>query len=164
VAVLFDYFVAPSDAAAAATLDRTNGPRTAEPAKRGLFGRRRDVELAAYRTVSTGIDPVVQAGTLEEILTGRDYDELKSNPKWGKSLAIRNEGERLVLTITDTLIAALADASDDRLAAVAIPWSQTEEFWGMGDPSVLAKLLRDLAELARAARDDQHSVYCWVCV
>ena len=164
MAVLFDYFVAPSDSDAAATIDRIGGPGTAVPARPGLFGRRSNVGQAAYRTVSAGIDPVVQAGTLEEILTGRHYDELESNPKWGKSLAIRNEGEQLVLTVTDTLIAALADASDDRLAEVAIPWSQTEEFWGAGDPLILAKLLRDLAELARAARDDRQFVYCWVCV
>ncbi len=117
--VLYDYFVAPSDAEAAATIDRAGGPgQPASPASRtrtrGLF-RHRQQEPApigdgqSYPTVAdTGIDPAVQGGTLEELLTGRPYDEIEQDPRWGKSLAVRDGGERLVLTLTDSLIDALA--------------------------------------------------------
>jgi len=121
--------------------------------------------MPAYLTVGdAAFDPVVQAGTLEELLTGRPYDELESDPKWGGILADRDGGEGLVVTVTDTLVAALADADDEQLSALAGAWSQTEEFWGQADPEVLKSLLGDLAGLARQARAKGQSVYCWVCV
>jgi hypothetical protein len=137
MAVLYDYFAAPSDDEAAGVIDRLGGPgqsRTSAPPKgRGLFGRGRRVETlddaAAYPTVSdTGIDPVVQGGTLEELLTGRAYEQIEEDPRWAQSLAVRDGGERLVLTLTDGLVDALAQASREDLTAVALPWSETEEF------------------------------------
>ncbi|MGY2703334.1 hypothetical protein [Nocardioides sp. HB32] len=172
--VLYDYFIAPSDADAAATIDRRGGPGQPDlpvPVKgRGLFARRRqqegpDIDAVVYATVAdTGIDPVVQGGTLEELLTGRTYEEIEQDPRSGHSLAVRDGGERLVLTLTDGLIDALAQSSPDQLAAAAIPWSQTEEFWGAGDPEELGAILRDLSALARDARTRGESVYCWVSV
>jgi len=47
---------------------------------------------------------------------------------------------------------------------VAVPWSQTEEFFGRGDPQILTGLLHELAELARRARTKDERIYCWVCV
>jgi hypothetical protein len=67
-------------------------------------------------------------------------------------VAVRNEGERLVLAVTDQLQTALASADDARLAQVAVPLSQTEEFWGGGDPTVVAKGVRRLAGLASLRR------------
>ena len=138
--VLYDYFIAPGDDEAAATIDRTVGPgqpsSTPEKKSRGLFGRRPKEaattdEGSPFPTIEdTGIDPVVQGGTLEELLTGRTYEEIEQDPRWGQSLAVRDGGERLVLTVTDGLIDALAQASPERLASAAVPWSQTEEFWG----------------------------------
>ncbi len=52
-------------------------------------------------------------GTLEELLTGRDYDELRDDARCGKDLAVRGGGERLVCTITDTLLVALAEATEE---------------------------------------------------
>lgn len=69
-----------------------------------------------------------------------------------------------MLTITDSLAAALANASDERLAEVAVPWSQTEEFWGQADPEELAEFLRDFASLARGAEEAGQRLYCWLCV
>jgi hypothetical protein len=124
-----------------------------------------DEAAAAYPTVSdTGVDPVVQGGTLEELLTGRAYEQIEEDPRWAQSLAVREGGERLVLTLTDGLVDALAQASDERLAEVAVPWSETEEFWRSGDPSALTPLLLDLANLCRDARSRGDQVYCWVCV
>jgi hypothetical protein len=68
------------------------------------------------------------------------------------------------MTLTDELRAALADAGDEQLASVAVPWSQTEEFRGQGDPQVLTRLLHELAELARRARSRNEHMYCWACV
>jgi hypothetical protein len=172
--VLYDYFVAPTDTEAAAAIDRVGGPgqpdRPAPVKGRGLFARRQkhadpNLDSAVYATVAdTGIDPVVQGGTLEELLTGRPYEQIEQDPRSGQALAVRDGGERLVLTLTDGLIDALAQSSPDQLAAAAIPWSQTEEFWGTGDPAELTPLLVDLSALAGDARARGESVYCWVSV
>lgn len=144
MSVRYDWFLALDDAAAAAA---------AGPAAAGT----------AYRTVAdTRIDPVVQGGTLEELLTGRSYDAIEQDPRWGTTLAERDGGERLVLTVTDSLVDALATADGDRLGAVAVPWSQTEEFGGAADPETLRVQLLLLSSLAREARERGGSVYCRV--
>jgi hypothetical protein len=148
VGILYDYFAAPSDERAAETIDIIGGP--------GKVG------LPVLPT--KGIDPVVQLGTLESLLTDVDYDTVTASPRSGHAVAIRDEGERLVLTITDELQRALASASPQQLDAVAVPWSQTEEFWGNVRPEALATFLYELAQLARGARDSSSRLYCWVCV
>lgn len=172
VGVLFDYFAAPGAAAAAETIDWVGGPsrppNTTPPVRRGLFGRRPNasdaVPQAAYRTLNdTGIDPVVQAGTLENLLTGRSFDEILT-ANAGAQVAVRDGGQRLVLKVSDGLVDALSAATADSLADVAEPWSHTEEFWGAGDPEELAGFLTELAALARHARGEGQSVYCWTCV
>ena len=177
--VLYDYFSAPSDEAAASTIDRVGGPGSQAVlapvvSKRGVFGRKSsepapqfidDESLPVFDTLSAkGIDPRVQLGTLEELLTGRAYDDVVADPRSGKDLASRDGGEGLVLTITDSLAGALVAASDEQLAEVAMPWSQTEEFWGQADPGDLAEFLRDLAALARRADAAGHRLYCWLSV
>jgi hypothetical protein len=168
--VLHDYFIAPNDASAAATINWAGGPgrHISPPAKRGPFGWRK-VEsepsgvAAPFPTVAdTGIDPVVQGGTLEELLTGRPYEQIEQDPRWANVLADRDGGQGLVLTLTDGLIGALAQANTEQLARVAVPWSATEEFLGQGDPEALTSLLGDLSMLARDARARGESVYCWV--
>ena len=171
--LLCDYFVAPSDDDAAATIDRDGGPGSpmATPRlQRGPGSFRRGAESAGeagpvevFPTVDAkGIDPVVQMGTLEALLTGRGFDDvLEAQPD---VLAVRNEGERVVVKVSDGLTAALAGTSDDGLAQVAYPWSKTEEFWGAGDPVVLACVLQDLAGLARLAVDRRQALYCWLSV
>jgi hypothetical protein len=56
----------------------------------------------------------------------------------GRMVAVEDDGERAVEASTDPISATLADPDDERLAAVAMPWSQIEEFWGYGDPKALA--------------------------
>lgn len=178
--VLFDYFAADSDSEAGSVIDRAGGPgsqtvQVSPPTggKRGLFGRKRatpqpfttDPGLVAFDTVSVkGIDPVVQLGTLEELLTSRPYDDVVNDPRAGKTVASADGGERLVCTITDSLTTALARASDEELQRVAQPWSQTEEFWGDADPEELTEILGELAGLARRAQANGHRLYCWVCL
>ena len=178
--VLFDYFSAGTDEEAAAVIDRPDGPGTeevvvpeAEP-KRGIFGRKRRLaapvtgaipEQFRYDVVSvTDIDPVVQLGTLEELLTGRPYDDVVDDPRSGHAVAVRSGGERLVLTLTDSICAGLASADDDFLEQVAGPWSETEEFWDAADPRILADFLKELSGLARRAEASGKRLYCWVCV
>lgn len=149
MSVLCDYFAAESDRAAATFVD--GGPLGADPP-------------AAAVVEATGLEPVVMLGNLEALLTGRAYDDVMADPRQGEAVVVRDEGERVVVTITDSLVAALAAADDPRLEQVAQPWSQTEEFWGDGDPVMLAGLLKDLAAMARQAQSAGHRLYCWVCV
>jgi hypothetical protein len=153
VAVLFDYFVAPSDAVAATVVDRIGGPgSSAHPAA-----------PAAFPTVrAPGVDPVVLTGRLEELLTGRTFEEILDDPTSGP-VAARDGGARAVVRLTTSLAEALARADESRLEAVAPAWSRSREFWGRGDPVALADLLRSLAAVARKAVDEEQAIYCWVC-
>lgn len=145
--VMYDYFAAPSDAAAASVLDQLTGPSKVFP------------------TVETKwIDPVVQMGTLESLLTGIDYRTVIQDPRSGQELSGEDDGEQAVITVTDGLQATLAGADEERLREVAVPWSQAEEFWGQGDPEFLSELLIELAALARAATDRGERLYCWMCL
>lgn len=69
-----------------------------------------------------------------------------------------------VSRLADSLQAALAGAGEARLREVAQPWSETEEFWGQGDPAVLGDRLIGLAALARRGRDTGQRLYCWICL
>jgi hypothetical protein len=159
--VLFDYFSADSDESAASAVSLPGGPG-------GPSGTDAPADLPGetpFDTVHTkGVDPLVQLGTLEALLTERDYAQIVTGPRAGRPLAIQDRGERLVVTLTDELQAALADAEEAVLASVAEPWARTEEFSGQGDPQLLTGLLQGLAELARRARAKNERMYCWVCV
>ena len=155
---LFDYFAASSDEQAATAIDRPAGPEMPDD-------RPGAPHPDPFDTVSVkGIDPVVQLGTLESLLTGRDYDEVVADPRSGEALAVRDRGERVVVTLTDALRDALANAGREQLAAVAVAWSRTEEFWGMGEPDAVTDFLIALAALAHRARHADQRLYCWVCV
>ncbi|GHJ14982.1 MULTISPECIES: hypothetical protein [unclassified Micromonospora] len=149
--ILCDYFSASTDETAAAVADVLGGPRAASEPGFDV------VELK-------GLEPTVQLGTLEALLTSVDYDVVTRNPRQGKAVAIHNDGEVLVISLTDELRAALAAASESRLREVAAPWSETEEFWGQAEPSILAEALIELAGLARRAATRGERLYCWVCV
>jgi hypothetical protein len=141
---LFDYFAAPSDAAAALVLDRDGGP---------------DPDEFPVLPVK-GIEPMVQLGTLEELLTGRAYAEIAAGPRAARMLRTRDE--RYVVTLTDELQDALTAVDDDELADIAVPWSRTEEFRGVADPGVLAEFLGSFADLARFAVERGERLYCWI--
>lgn len=144
--VLFDYFAAPDDAVAATVIDVVGGPAE-----------------AGFPTVALkGVDPFVQLGTLESLLTGVDYDIVAGRDI--APVAMADDGERLVVGVSGDLHAALSAADDVRLREVVEPWSRTEEFGGHADSSDLATTLSGLAELARTATTRGHRLYCWVCV
>lgn len=141
VGVIYDYFAAPSDDAAAVVIE--TGP-------------------AEFRKVETkGLDPVVVMGKLEALLTGRGYDQVVDDERSGELLAVEGDGEVLVLTVTDGLRDALAEPRE--VTDVATAWAETEELRG-ADPGDLGGVLRDLQSLAREAVSRSEHLYCWVCV
>lgn len=153
MAVLFDYFVAPSDEIAATVVDRIGGPgSSAHPAAPPAFSTVR----------APGVDPVVLMGNLERLLTGRSLEEILDDPTSGPVVA-RDGGARAVIRLTSSLATALAEMEDARIGSVALLWSHTREFWGRGDPVALATLLRALASLGREAHEEGHAIYCWIC-
>jgi len=169
MSVLFCYFSAASDEDAARAINLPDGPgrpTSDQPPRRGWKpGRRTTTAVPEFDSVlSGGFDPVVQMGTLEAQLTGRDYEAVTTGPRSGHIVASADGGQRLVIAVTDELRDTLAAASDDVLRSAAGPWSQTDEFFGGGDPDILVGSLHELAELARRASNTNHRIYCWVCV
>jgi hypothetical protein len=177
---MYDYFAALSDAAAAEMvmlLGGPGGPMPVSPALREAI-RARDheaIRLAMRPKVrmsdsgvlvleTKGIDPLVQMGTLEALLTGEQYDVVVSRPRAGQQVAERSQEGPWVVTLTDELQAALAAAPRDQIVAVAAPWLETEEFRGQGDPEILAEFLLELADLARQANRRGERLYCWICL
>jgi hypothetical protein len=167
------YFSAEDDESAAAAEGRPGGPlgwpTVTGQRKVGLFRKVPIVESPgpAYEGFHTrGYDPAVTLGTLESLLRGIDYDSLEDDPRWGGSPSESEPPEdRAVLTVTDTLRDALAEASDDDLHRVAEPWSRTEELTQVGwqDTTVEdhVEFLRQLRALALSARQRGHRLYCY---
>lgn len=150
--VHYEYFSAASDEEAATVVGRLGGPSSQttvlrwDESRRRILGRRRqpptpvvgtDPDLVVYDTVfANGVDPVVMLGTLETLITTRAYDDVVEDPRSGHAVAERDGDECLVLTVTDSLAAALADASENALAQAAVPWSETEAFWDSPIPTM----------------------------
>ena len=150
---IHDYFAASTDAEAAATITQDGGPGSAEPGS----GER------IFDTVAvSGIDPIIQLGMLEELMTGRSFDDVMADPRTGNSVAMTQDGERMVLTLNDNLHAALARATANQLAAVTGPWSQAEVAGGTAGAPELSAFLHDLAALAARSKKRDERLYCWV--
>jgi hypothetical protein len=178
--VLYTYFAASSDSAAAEMVTLRGGPGGPVPASPALreamrAGDREAIRLAARPKVrmsdsgvlvlrTKGIDPVVQMGTLEALLTGEQYDVIAGRPRAGHVVADCGQDGPWVLTLTDELQAALAATPRDQIFAVAPHWLETEEFRGQGDPQILAEFLLELADLARQANGRREGLYCWICL
>ncbi|TLP62487.1 hypothetical protein [Microbispora triticiradicis] len=148
--VFFDYFRAATDDAAADVFDWPAGPTCPPPGTEP----KDSAELK-------NIDPHVMMGTLEALLTGNRYEDITARPRHAATLRFSDDGGQGVLTVTDEFTSALAAANDDQIRALAHPWSQTEEFWGLADPAELTELLQDLRDLAVRATQHQHHLYCW---
>ena len=153
--VLTDYFSAPSDQVAATALGRAGGPGTAADGPPAA---------APFDTVQLkDIDPVVNLGTLESILTGVDYHVITANPDHGRLISQRDDHGPWVIAVSAALQAALATADSDQLAQADIPWTRTEEFrWAA--PQSLLWVIEELAALARRATAKGERLYCWTCL
>jgi len=159
--LLCDYFTAASNAQAEETIDWIGGP--GNPPQRGGLVRRSQV--AARPTVSLrGIEPTIWMGKLEEVLTGRSFDDILHDAT-GKVIAARDGGERQVAPLTASLQDALAGIDDETVDEVAAQWAEPDEFYGTGaDTEFATSALRDLVRLVRAGRERGEKLYCWVCV
>lgn len=152
MSLLCDYFLATTDEQAAATLDWEGGP-----------SKPPTTELAARTTVSLpGLEPVVMLSTFQELLTGRSFDELLDEN--GQDVGFRNDGELIVIRISEALQKTLAEASTDDLCNISGPWSETEEFYGQTAPQEAEAALIQVAQLARTGVGTNQRLYCWVCV
>jgi hypothetical protein len=165
MALHYDYFSAPNDDLAAATIVWTGGPANPPDANGGLVGH--SSQPAAYRTVhAPGIEPVVMMGTLESLLSGRSpYESIEDSPGGSvQTIAVSDGGERVIFRLSTDLQRLLAAADSTQLTTTAGIWSETREFVGQGDPAVLSPLLQQLSHLARIAQSNDEHLYCWMSV
>jgi hypothetical protein len=175
---MYEYFAAPSDAAAAEVVQAgPGGPLPASPALQEALrtGDREALRLAMRPKVrlsdsdvlmlaTKGIDPVIQMRTLEALLTGDHHDVIAGRARAGQQVAGHDQEGPWVVTLTDELQAALTAAPRDQIVAAAAPWSEDEEFQGPADPEILAHFLLELADLARQAGRRGERLYCWICL
>lgn len=166
--LICDYFAAPSDESAAEVVHRDGGPAgVAAPSgwTDGVPAPAAEATGSGFPTVAGGsIDPVVVLGTLTALLTGRTFDEVLAAAARRDPVAMQDDGAEVVLRVDDVVVDALTRADAAALAAVAVPWSRTDELAGISDPESLAEFLHDLAGLARGARERGGALYCWACV
>ncbi|MFF5923625.1 hypothetical protein ACFY8C_35695 [Streptomyces flavochromogenes] len=143
---LCDYFSATDDQTAVAVLRTPGGPGEA-----GL-----DVVFLK------NIDPVVAIVQLEAVMTGCSHEEAGERPRSGRLLSEPEDGPPFVVSLTDTLIDALATATPDDLLRSAERWSATDELRQTGiGVEAAADVLEALAGLARRARAAGRRLYCW---
>lgn len=119
---------------------------------------------AAVERVESGVDPAVQLGTLEAILTGRAFEQVSSRPRHAARIAPDggSDAGQWVVTVSDEFVELMAGASDDQFAAAAPLWAETEEFWGAADPMELERTMRLLRDIAQKAREQRGHLYCWM--
>ncbi|MCK0093830.1 hypothetical protein MWU77_23975 [Rhodococcus sp. F64268] len=142
--VINTYFTAPDDETAAATVD--DGP------------------ALSHAPVLDAVEATVQAGTLMALLSGEPYDRIIGDRTWAPLISDPDHEAAWIVSMPDAFTNALAAATDERLAEVVGPWSETEEFWGAGDPAQLLPMLRDWRALAQTARQRGEGMYCWMAL
>ncbi|MFE1873192.1 hypothetical protein ACFW9N_20190 [Streptomyces sp. NPDC059496] len=143
---LCDYFSAADDQAALAVAGRAGGP----------------AEAALDVVFLKNIDPVVAIAQLEAILTDCTYEEASRRPRAGQLLSSPEDEGRLIISVSDTLAEALAEATGADLERVAEPWSMTAELQqSKVDASNALDVLEALAGLAQRARSSDMHLYCW---
>jgi hypothetical protein len=178
MSVLTDYFAAGSDGVAATAVDYVDGqpglldlaPEDVAAGK-ALYrvspdeATRPRVKVAQSGTLvvqSKGVDPTNLA-RLEEILTGRSYDEVNADPRQAALIGPARHEEvdgRMVLSVTDTLRDALASREPPALPQVARQWANAE-FDATAEDG-LTLFLVALTELARRAVVDNNRLYCCI--
>lgn len=129
------FFRAPSDEAAAEAERRPGGPLgwpvEVGTRKVGLFKKEPVVEElgpAFDGFAARGYDPQVTMGTLEEFVTGRPYEDVEADPRWGAGVSeFSDEVAGDVVTLTESLRDAMASADDATLERVVGQWALTEE-------------------------------------
>lgn len=109
-----------------------------------------------------GVDPAVQLGAFAALLADRTAAETTKDADWARLVSDPEGPESWTVSLPDSFTAALAVADDDRLAALAAPWAQDEEFPGQADPDVLRDMLGELRTLAAGTCADGEHLYCLI--
>lgn len=167
VGILTDYFAAPSDQVAATAAEYVEGrpglldlaPEVSAAAKASYQEeagrpRVRTAQSGLLFLQGKGVDPAILLGSLEEILTGRSYDEVKADPRQGGLIATSDDEGRVIVSVTGTLRDALAAADPAGLADVAERWEDGTD----------AAYLAALADLARQAVARGEHLYCAISI
>ncbi|MBL7261890.1 hypothetical protein [Paractinoplanes lichenicola] len=136
-----DYFLAPDDTIAVTALT-DGGP----------------VSTSLPTVEAKNVDPVVNLGNLESILTARPYDEVLALPRQGSTLTSTAEFDQVIIAVTDSLRDALTAAPPTTLDDAGTHLAATEELAGIDPPAVIDFVHR-LAGLARQANG--WHMYCY---
>jgi hypothetical protein len=135
--LLYEYFTAEDDDAAAAMLTAGLNP-------------------------PTFLDEVnaTELHEIETLLTGQSSEEITADPRYHTLLAEQVDdgagvSECGVVTVTDSFTRALALADDAKLREVGVAWLGEHSAW-QGQ-----RLVRGLAEVARHAVQQGHHMYCF---
>ncbi|WP_435207205.1 hypothetical protein [Micromonospora sp. bgisy143] len=157
--VLYDYFRAPDDEAVAKLMAVTDG----EPVVRegdssvedAVDGKGIDPKVILGRVVSFALDVPWSSDLVGQQLIWPD-DAAQDPEHEGPWVVVLNDGTRDVL----------AEIPDSRLPALAEQWSHIEELSDYSDtqPEVMLSRLREFVDLARRARTNGDSIYCWICL
>jgi hypothetical protein len=91
----------------------------------------------------SGIEPSVNLGMFETLLTGKTSEQRLADPKSYPLLASADDHQVVVIGLADDFVRALSAAQEADLRQLAQPWSRIEEF---GDRS-----FRRTTRLSRAA-------------
>lgn len=144
MSIVIKFFVAP-DAEAAAAVAEGGPDGVFESLTFGNF----DVEEALIEW--------------EGIFTGRSFEEVLDDDV-PETVVDPDGGEGpLVLAVSDTLRYALCTAVEHRLAEVSQLWVAERTADGeVFDPEIAVWILNGLAGLARAVREGDENLYCWV--
>ncbi|WP_406091779.1 hypothetical protein [Streptomyces sp. NBC_01013] len=146
---LYGYFAAADDDDALRAVDRDHD----QPSGTGYD-----------QVVVKGIDPVVDLLPAEVRLTSRPADEVRADPRHGSLVGTAEEGELMVVSLTDALRDGLATHDPRSLCDVATGWASTEgAFHGPADPEDLTGFLERLSEVAGRAVTRGAGPYCWIC-
>ncbi|MGF6886556.1 hypothetical protein ABIA39_004670 [Nocardia sp. GAS34] len=144
MSILVEFFIAPDDDTAATVVE--GGPEDHFPA-----------------VTDYGNFLVFQAlAEWESLFTGRSLDDLVSA---GEPRAVTDdESGSAIYAASPTLQRALTTADPAVLAEIGTRWKQDTTSTGAPfDPEMIDALLSDVAELARTATGQNHSLYCWMC-
>lgn len=149
--MIIDYFVASSDDEAAAMINWPSGP-SRPPEGAGL----------PPTFSAKNVEPFVALGKLEELLGGRNFEQQLAES--AQPVAIRGEGERLVVPLPSSLVALVRQTDPSQLEGVAEPWSEIEEFSGFLSPRGAAAFIKRFRDLCVQAHRAGDGVYCWISV
>ncbi|MEU4620509.1 hypothetical protein AB0G04_11100 [Actinoplanes sp. NPDC023801] len=143
----YDYFAAPSDAAAMAILDRPGNPGQS-PADAGLLS-----EL-----VDDGVGFSQELGYYARLILGSDTDiDLED---WEHRIDATPDERRVILRVPPILVRAIADTDIEHLHSLVPAWAQFPYF-AERNPDRLRTFATDLHRLCRTATEANGGVYSY---